>query len=46
MRLWGCTHFTADEMDMPLARMSSGNTSADTTQARGPQVTAKLAMYQ
>lgn len=37
---------TADEMDIPLARMSRGKTSADTTQARGPQVTANQTMYQ
>lgn len=37
---------TADEMDIPLARMSRGKTSAETTQARGPQVTANQAMYQ
>lgn len=36
----------ADEIDIPLARMSSGKTSAETTQAKGPQVTAKLAMGQ
>jgi hypothetical protein len=38
------THFTADEIDIPLARMSRGKTSAETTQANGPQVTAKVAM--
>ena len=36
----------ADETAIPLALMSRGNTSAETTQASGPHVTAKLAMYQ
>lgn len=36
---------TADEIDMPLARMSSGNTSAETTHASGPHVTANQVMY-
>jgi hypothetical protein len=39
------THLTADEIDIPLARMSKGKTSAETTQANGPQVTANVAMY-
>ena len=39
-------HLTAEEMDIPLALMSRGNTSADTTQARGPQVTANQTMNQ
>jgi hypothetical protein len=40
------TYLTALAIDMPLARISSGNTSADTTHASGPHVTAKFAMYQ
>jgi hypothetical protein len=36
---------TAEEIDIPLARMSRGKTSAETTQARGPHVMAKVAMY-
>ena len=40
------SQLTAEEIDIPLARMSRGNTSADTTQASGPQVVANQVMYQ